>query len=196
MASLQLGLQRLIAVSDNIAELTRVTTLWVSSRFSFGFALTPLQLGGNAMTAIPAGVFAVTQLTELNVRRRGRRAVCSRVAAQLMGNRLAAIPPEIGRLTPLKVFNVSRSPGRLATSDLFRQLSGNALVALPREIGRLTALEQLGVSSVLPSLRRLTARAAARRQRVDGSAAGAWAAAVAERALGTSAHLLSCLTRS
>ena len=35
LASLQLFNQRLIAISDNIAELTRVTELSVSSRFFF-----------------------------------------------------------------------------------------------------------------------------------------------------------------
>ena len=69
MASLQLSRQRLIAVSDNVAELTRVTDLWVSTRFCFRFVLTlSLQLYNNALTAIPAGVFAMTQLTSLNVR--------------------------------------------------------------------------------------------------------------------------------
>ena len=75
MASLQFQDQQLIAVSDNIVELTRVTLLSVSCRFSYRFALTPsLQLDDNSLTAIPAGVLAMTQLTSLSVRRRhGRR---------------------------------------------------------------------------------------------------------------------------
>ena len=47
-----------------------MTVLWVSRRFSFCFALTPSLLNSNALTAISAGVLAMTQLTVLNVRRR------------------------------------------------------------------------------------------------------------------------------
>ncbi|MBT9559693.1 MAG: leucine-rich repeat domain-containing protein [Myxococcales bacterium] len=122
LGSLQLSRQRLIAVSDNIAELTRVTRLSVSSRFSFCFALTPsLQLHNNSFTAIPAGVLAMTQLTSMDVRRHhGRRfPFFSRVAVQLTINRLVAIPPEIGLLTSLTALIVSRSLGHLATPDIF-----------------------------------------------------------------------------
>ena len=89
---LQLNGQQLIDVSDNIAELTRVTGLSVSSRFSFWFALTPsLQLDDNALAAIPAGVFVMTQLTTLYVRCRRRR------CARLLTRRCAADEQPLGR---------------------------------------------------------------------------------------------------
>ncbi|MBT9555733.1 MAG: hypothetical protein IV100_06865 [Myxococcales bacterium] len=69
LASLQLDGQRLTAVSNNIAELTHVTALLVSSRFSLSCALTPsLQLNSNFLTAIPTGMFGMTQLKFISVR--------------------------------------------------------------------------------------------------------------------------------
>ena len=66
----QLGERHLVIVSDNIAQLTRVTKLEVRL---FCFRVVDLrlqQLWGNAFSEIPAGVLAMTQLTFLTVSRR------------------------------------------------------------------------------------------------------------------------------
>ena len=71
--------RRLVTVSNNIAQLTRVTKLEVRLFFFFFrvVALTPLhQLHCNAFTEIPSGVLTMTQLTSLSVSRRRRLARC------------------------------------------------------------------------------------------------------------------------
>ncbi len=66
----QLDRRQLVAVSDNIAQLTRVTTVWVRL-FVVSCRCFDLlqQLYRNAFTEIPAGVLVMTQLTNLNVSR-------------------------------------------------------------------------------------------------------------------------------
>ncbi len=73
----QLGDRQLVAVSDNIAQLTRVTKLRVRL-FLFSSLSSRLlhQLNDNAFTEIPAGVLGMTQLTSLQVSRRRRFARC------------------------------------------------------------------------------------------------------------------------
>ncbi len=74
----QLYDRQLVFVSDNIAQLTRVTQLWVRL-FLFScrcFDTSLHQLYRNAFTEIPAGVLTMTQLTWLDVSRRRRFARC------------------------------------------------------------------------------------------------------------------------
>lgn len=92
-----------------MAELTRVTALWVRHRFNFFFFLftRSSQLAGNQFGAIPAGAFAMTQLTSITVSRRRRQSLAD-AFVQLADNRLSVLPREIGLLTALKELWVSR----------------------------------------------------------------------------------------
>ncbi len=73
----QLGDRQLVAVSDNIVQLSLVTKLLVRHFVVFVSLLDAVhQLYGNAFTEIPAGVLVMTQLTRLNVSRRRRFARC------------------------------------------------------------------------------------------------------------------------
>jgi len=101
---------------------------------------------------------------------------------------VASIAPEIGRLTALTDLRVRRrftSPRHGLTSFVCQFVS-NWLTAVPREIGQLRALERLSVScGRSSSLRPVSPLAAVERQRADVGAVGAWAALVAQNALGS-----------
>lgn len=111
-------------MSDNITHLTRLRELWVHD---------------NALSEMPAGLLAMTQLEWLNVSR----------------NLMAEIPREIGHLTNLKILYVrhSRLPRPSPHTFVVTQLAQNRLVTLPREICQLHALSRLSLSNnVLTSL--------------------------------------------
>ncbi len=106
----QLNCRLLVAVPDEIALLTRVERLFVSFASHEVFCdLTLFQLGSNPLPDVPAGVFAMTQLSLLHVSRStgasGPHA--NALVEQFSDCHLTAIPSEIGCLTALTRLYVS-----------------------------------------------------------------------------------------
>ncbi|MBT9559285.1 MAG: leucine-rich repeat domain-containing protein [Myxococcales bacterium] len=116
----QLRFRRLVGLSDNVAQLTRVAEL---------------SLDRNTVLKIPAGVLAMTQLTSLTLSDNmlvaippeiGRLRALTRL--DLERNEIVALPRELGLLRELAVL----------------LLGSNELRSLPSELGQLSALQLLG----------------------------------------------------
>ena len=120
---LSLKERRLVAVSDNVALMTRVKRL---------------TLYGNAFTTVPPCMMAMTQLVVLNFHSNRLAALPPAIGHMrllkelyLSNNRLVTLPREVGELRALE----------------WLLLSNNALRALPPELSKLQALEQLWLQS-------------------------------------------------